>query len=133
MAKRGPKPKSASLHVVGNTHRPDRQGDPAPGEKGDIPNNPTVLVPARKLTQSQQKQWDRYIPSATWLELHDEPAATVWVCEMAEYMRSPKKFTGQKLGQMRILGDDLGLPHHKGNSKAARADQTKPNDEFFDD
>ncbi len=128
MAIRGAKPKPPVLKLVtGNPgHRPLEQG-------AEIEVRESPLQPPKKLTKGQRVLWDRFIDTAWWLTDHDVPKAYMWVCLQAAHDKAPAKMISARIGQLRVLGNELGLdPSARGRMGVANGQSRDPADKFFD-
>lgn len=128
MAIRGQKPKAEVLKLA--TGNPGKR--PLP-EGAEIEMREEPLVPPKKLTKVQQRLWDRYIDTAWWLTEHDVPKAFMWVALESEFERSPAKMIAARIGQLRVLGSELGLdPSSRTRMAGAGGKKKDPADKFFE-
>lgn len=129
MAVRGVKPKPAHLKVV--TGNPGKR--PLPGAEEEVEVREEPLVPPRKLTKLQTALWERFIQSAWWLTDHDVPKAYMWVCLQAEHDKKPGDMIAARLGQLRVLGSELGLdPSARARMATDHGRPKSPAGQFFD-
>jgi phage terminase small subunit len=124
----GKKPQSAALTLVtGNRgKRPVNENEPKP--TGDV-NKPAFVKSAAA------KLWNQYAPSLEKqgiLTAWDVDMFGAWCCLMAEFQKSPDRFTSSKLSQMRTLGESFGLlPCGRARLKTSGKEKADPADEFY--
>lgn len=129
MAVRGTKPKSPALKLVtGNPGKRPIADESAP----EIEVREKPLEPHRKLTKAQRFLWDRFINTAWWLNEHDVAKAYMWVCLQVQFEKKPEDMNSNKIGQLRILGSELGLDQSARARLGINGGTKKdPADKFF--
>src|SRR5688572_5278476 len=101
----GKKPQNARLTLLkGNPgKRPVNEAEPSPS--GEVVKPAFVKGAALQL-------WKKYAPDLEAkgvLTAWDCHMFGVWCCLMAEFAKSPERFSSQKLTQMRMYGEAFGL------------------------
>jgi len=128
MAIRGARPKPPALRIVDGTHRPDRHG-PRAGAEARAAESGGLARPSA-LKGEARKAWDRWIASASWLDVSKEPAAIAFCHLWSEFIAGPEQFQAARHGQMRSYMSELGLTDERSRAKAA-PDKVDPADEFL--
>jgi hypothetical protein len=126
MAFRGNKPKPTELHVLENTTNVTR----AKKRIGE-PISPGGPVAPNNLSDAESALWNQFVVTAFWLHLHDSSKAFMWVSMQAEFEENPREMLSARIGQLRILGSELGLD--PGSRSRMGATNPTVKDPYFDD
>ncbi len=131
MATRGPKPKSAEVHILQGTYRPGRHEEAAE----NAPQPEGQLEKPKWLKQRQGGQvWDELAPQLTWLKRIDsEKLAAFCKLSVAIHEEDALDVPASYWSQWRTLGAELGFdPAGRVRIGASgKPKQTDPTAKFF--